>query len=121
MAVKVKTTDPFWWGLFSVGGTLAAFLVPVHVLVTGLGISFGWISPQVIEYQRMVTLLENPLWKIYLFLLISLPLFHWAHRFRYVLMDMGLRSLKTPIAALCYGGACVGTALAALLLLFGLA
>ena len=39
MAVKLKTTDPIWWGLFSAGGTLAAFLLPVHVLVTGLGIS----------------------------------------------------------------------------------
>ena len=66
----------------------------------------------------MITLLENPVLKIYLFFLISLPLFHWAHRFRYVLMDMGLRSLKAPVAVLCYGGAWVGTALAALLLFF---
>ncbi len=118
MAVKLKTTDPIWWGLFSAGGTLAAFLLPVHVLVTGLGISFGWISPEIIEYPRMMTLLENPVLKIYLFFLICLPLFHWAHRFRYVLMDLGLRSLKAPIAVLCYGGAWVGTALAALLLFF---
>jgi fumarate reductase subunit D len=118
MAVKLKTTDPIWWGLFSAGGTLAAFLLPVHVLVTGLGISFGWISPEIIEYPRMIALLEHPLLKIYLFFLISLPLFHWAHRFRFILMDMGLRSLKAPIAVFCYGGAWAGTAVAALLLFF---
>jgi fumarate reductase subunit D len=116
MAVKLKTTDPIWWGLFSAGGTLAAFLLPVHVLVTGLGISFGWISPEIIEYPRMITLLGMPVLKIYLFFLISLPLFHWAHRFRFVLMDLGLRNLKTPVAVLCYGVAMVGTLLAALLL-----
>ena len=89
MVVKLKTTDPIWWGLFSAGGTLAAFLLPVHVLVTGLGISFGWISPEIIEYPRMIALLETPSLKIYLFFLISLPLFHWAHRFRFVVADLG--------------------------------
>ena len=116
MAVRVKTTDPIWWGLFSAGGTLAAFLFPVHVMVTGVGIAFGWVSPQVLSYPRMIALLENPLLQIYVFLLISLPLFHWAHRFRFVLMDLGLRNLKTPVAVLCYGVAMVGTLLAALLL-----
>ncbi len=118
MAVRVKTIDPIWWGLFSAGGTLAAFLLPVHVIVTGVGIAFGWVSPQILSYQRMTALLEHPLLQIYLFVLISLPLFHWAHRFRFVLMDLGLRSLKTPIAILCYGAAMVGTLLAALLLFF---
>jgi len=116
MAVRVKTTDPIWWALFSAGGTLAAFLLPVHVLVTGVGIAFGWVSPQILAYQRIIILLDNPLLRIYLFLLISLPLFHWAHRFRYVLMDLGLRSLKAPVAVLCYGGAVAGTLLAGLLL-----
>ncbi len=118
MAVRVKTIDPIWWGLFSAGGTLAAFLLPVHVIVMGVGIAFGWVSPEILSYQRMTTLLENPLLQVYVFLLISLPCFHWAHRFRFVLMDMGLRSLKTPVAILCYGVAIVGTVMAGLLLFF---
>lgn len=116
MAAKLKTTDPFWWSLFSAGGTLAAFLVPVHVLVTGVGIGFGWIPREVIRYERMLNILTNPLVKLYLFLLISLSLVHWAHRFRYVLMDLGLREFKTPLAPLCYGAAVFGAVVTAVLL-----
>ena len=96
---------------------MAAFLLPVHILV-GAGIALGWISPQLISYQRLVTALTNPLLKLYLLLLLSLPLFHWAHRFRYVLMDTGLRRLKTPIAVLCYGAAGAGSILTGALLVF---
>lgn len=115
--MKLKTTDPFWWALFSLGGTVAAFLVPIHVVITGLGVGFGWISVEIIAYDRMAALLASPLVKIYLFGLISLSLFHWAHRFRYVLMDVGLRSLKAPVAVLCYGGAAAMTVFTAFLLL----
>ncbi len=117
MAIKLKTSDPVWWALFSAGGTVAAFFLPVHILI-GVGIAFGWISPQLISYQRLVTALTNPLFRLYLLLLISLPLFHWAHRFRYVLMDMGLRGFKTPVSILCYGTAGAGSVLTGALLVF---
>ena len=116
MTGKLKTTDPFWWALFSLGGTVAAFLVPIHVLITGLGIGFGWVSAEVVDYERIEGLLTHLLVKLYLFGFISLSLFHWAHRFRYVLMDIGLRSLKAPVALLCYGGAAATTAFTAFLL-----
>ena len=52
--------------------------------------------------------------RLYLFVMISLPLFHWAHRFRYTLYDgLQLYHLTVLIAVLCYGAALVGTAVAA--------
>jgi fumarate reductase subunit D len=55
--------------------------------------------------------------RLYLLVLISLPLFHWAHRFRYTLYDgLQLKHLTTLIAVLCYGAALVGTAMTAYLL-----
>jgi len=57
---------------------------------------------------------KHPLARIYLFVLISLPLFHGAHRFRYTLYDgLKLKHLTTLIAVLCYGGALLGTLFAA--------
>jgi fumarate reductase subunit D len=45
-------------------------------------------------------------------------LFHWAHRFRYTLHDgLQLRKLEAPLAALCYGGAVVGSVAALLIVL----
>jgi fumarate reductase subunit D len=102
-----KTVDPFWWGLFSVGGMVAAFLVPVHLFLHGLAIPLGWIS---LSHARMLGLVGQPLIKVYLFVLIALPLYHWAHRFRFILEDVGLHALRTPIAVVSYGAAVVGTA-----------
>jgi fumarate reductase subunit D len=48
--------------------------------------------------------------------LISLPLFHWAHRFRFTLVDVGLKSIHTLVAVLCYGAAIAGTIAAAVIL-----
>jgi fumarate reductase subunit D len=101
-----KTMEPFWWSLFSVGGVVAAFLVPVHLFLHGLAIPLGWVS---VSHARLLALVGQPLVKIYLFVLIALPLYHWAHRFRFILEDLGLHRFRAPIAVLCYGSAIVGT------------
>jgi len=86
---------PFLWILFSVGGTIAAFLD----------------AP---SYEALRALVQHPVVRLYLFVVISLPLFHWAHRFRYTLYDgLQLYHLTVLIAVLCYGAALVGTAVAA--------
>jgi fumarate reductase subunit D len=102
-----KTSEPFWWGLFAVGGVVAAFLVPIHLFLHGLAVPLGWIS---LSHAEMLALAGQPLIKVYLIVLIALPLYHWAQRFRFILEDVGLHGLRTPIAVLSYGGALVGTA-----------
>ena len=99
-----QTSEPFWWGLFSAGGVVAAFLVPVHIVLTGFAIPLGWLSDSAALYR-------NGWVKIYLFVLIALPLYHWAHRFYFALKDMGLKAIAGPLAMLCYGSAILGTVL----------
>jgi fumarate reductase subunit D len=101
-----KTIEPLWWSLFSAGGVVAAFLVPVHLFLFGLTIPLGWAS---VSHARLLALVGQPLIKVYLFVLIALPLYHWAHRFRFILEDLGLHGLRMPLAVLCYGSAIVGT------------
>ena len=103
-------TEPFWWGMFSVGGVVAALLIPVHVFLIGLAVPLGLIDRSLLEYGRMKSLLANPLVKIYLFVLIVLPLFHAAHRIRFSLHEMGIRKLLLRLDVLCYGGALLCTA-----------
>jgi fumarate reductase subunit D len=103
---------PFLWLAFSAGGTLAAFLLPVHVLLFGLAIPLGWLDAP--SFGSLSGLVAHPLTRVYLFVLVSLPLFHWAHRFRYTLYDgLQLKHLEVLIATLCYGAAVCGTIMAA--------
>jgi fumarate reductase subunit D len=107
----VKSKTPLLWFLFSVGGTVAALFIPVHLFLTGLAFPLGWLKAP--EYDTLLALVRHPLARIYLFVLISFPLFHWAHRFRYTLYDgLKLKHLTELIATICYGSALVGSAVA---------
>ncbi len=64
-------------------------------------------------------LASHPLISAYLFVLTVLPLFHWAHRFRYYLMNFGITGPRRPITIACYGSAVAGALGAALTLLRG--
>ena len=107
-----RPITPFLWLLFSAGGTVAAFLYPAHLLLTGLAFPLGWVEAP--GYGALRALASHPVARLYLFVLVSLPLFHWAHRFRYTLYDgLQLKHLATLIAVLCYGAALAGSLAAA--------
>ena len=106
---------PFLWLLFSAGGTIAALFFPIHLFLTGIAFPLGWVDAP--RYESMHRLFSNPIVRLYLLAFISLPLFHWAHRFRYTLYDaLQLTHLTTLIALVCYGAALLGTIVAAYLL-----
>jgi fumarate reductase subunit D len=110
-----QSNEAFLWMLFSAGGVIAAILIPVHLFLFGLAFPLGWLHAP--TYERMLSLLRMPLVRVYLFVLCSLPLFHWAHRFRYTLYDgLQVKHLNEVIFTVCYGGAVLGTALAGYLL-----
>jgi succinate dehydrogenase subunit D len=110
-----RSNEPFWWSLFAAGGVVAAFLVPVHIMLTGIVAPAGW-GRESFEYHRVLALVSHPLSRLYLFVLISLPLFHWAHRFRFTLIDLGLTGGRGLVAVACYGSAIVGAILTAVVL-----
>jgi len=106
-----RFNEPLLWALFSAGGVVAAFLIPVHLFLFGLAFPLEWLKPT--SYESLLALVRLPLTRLYLFLLCSLSLFHWAHRFRYTLYDgLQIKHLNEVIFFFCYGGAAVGTALA---------
>jgi fumarate reductase subunit D len=111
-----RSNEAFWWFLFGAGGMVAALLVPVHVVLTGIAVPLGWVSAEAFG-ERMQTLVSNPLIKLYLLALLSLPFFHCFHRVRHTLYDTGLREYQTPIAILCYGAATIATVVALVILL----
>lgn len=110
-----RPKEPFFWTLFSAGGVVSALFIPVQLFLFGLAFPLGWIAPP--SYESLAQLAGQPLTRIYLFILCSLPLFHWAHRFRYTLYDgLQIKHLDEVINVLCYGGAILGSGVAAYLL-----
>ena len=110
MNYKEHKSEPFWWGMFSQGGVIAALLIPIHIFLGGIAIHLGLIDADLMSHERLTGLLQNPLVKLYLCVLLIFPLYHAAHRIRYTLAEIGLHSLAKVLPFLCYGGALVGTA-----------
>jgi fumarate reductase subunit D len=105
-----RSNEPFWWSLFAAGGMVAAMLVPAHLLVLGILGPLGVVEP--LSWEEAHRLFSHPLARVYLVVLVALPLFHWAHRFRFTLADLGLRRVGLLLAVLFYGAAIAGTGLA---------
>jgi fumarate reductase subunit D len=105
------------WALFSTGGFVTAILLPIHAAILGVAFAAGWLPDGAMSYDRILHLVRNPLTKLYLLALISLPLYHWAHRFRFAIHHQFGIHLKRLVAIGCYGTALVGTGLAVWVLL----
>ncbi len=106
-----RSNEPLWWAPFFAGAGISALFMPITIVLT-IFAGFGWIDAY--DLRRLMT---NPLVRIYLFLLISLSLFHAVHRFRFILIDFGLKSARQAVALFCYGFAIVGTLLSVVFLL----
>ena len=99
-----KSNEPLFWSLFSGGGMLAALLAPVLILVTGF-----LVPAKGVTFARLHAIFTNPAGRVLLFGLAALIFFHWAHRFRHVLIDVGLRRFSLALAVVCYLTALGGT------------
>ena len=102
----------FWWFMFAQGGVVAATMLPVHILVQGILGPLNVVPVVDRHYDTWINILGNPIVKLYLLVLIAVPFFHFAHRLRYLLVDLGVPAAKkTPAQVIFYGGAVVVTLL----------
>ena len=102
-----RSNEPLFWSLFSAGGMLTALLAPVLILVTGF-----LVAAHDVTFSRLHAIVTNPFGRLVIFVVASLTFFHWAHRFRHVLVDVGLRKYSVPVAVVCYLAAAGGTVVA---------
>jgi fumarate reductase subunit D len=107
--------EPLLWMLFSAGGVMSGMLMPALLFLFGIAFPLGWLPAP--THESMAAVLANPIAALTLFALCALSLFHWAHRFRHTLYDgLQIKHLEEVIATICYGGAIVGSVVAAYLL-----
>ena len=104
--------------MFAQGGVIAAVLVPVHVLVQGILGPLKIVPVADQHYDTWINILGNPIVKLYLLVLIAFPFFHFAHRLRYLLVDLGIPAARgVPAQVIFYGGAVAVTLFTVWLLL----
>jgi len=127
---EVDRVTPMFWGLFSVGGFLVAFLLPVFIVMNSLAYGLHLVPWEKVEYGGAIawirgvpaTGLLGPLgwlggWlpKLFLVVVIGGSLFHGLHRLKYVLYDFGLHKAKKVLDPIVYGIAAAGTVAAVFL------
>ena len=98
------------WGLFAAGGTVAAFLFPALIALFLLVAAER--VPSGLEYSAIHGFASSLFGKAVLFGVISLALWHAAHRLRVVFHDFGVRMDKT-VAKAVYLVATIGTVMTA--------
>lgn len=107
MAIAKKA---FVWGLFAAGGTVSSFVFPALIalfLLVALG-----KTPDGLEYPNIQAFCNHWIGKLALFVVISLSLWHAAHRLRVVFHDFGVRMDKA-VANAVYLVAFIGTVMTA--------
>ncbi|MFZ4481828.1 MAG: fumarate reductase subunit FrdD [Rhodoferax sp.] len=109
-----KSNKPIFWSLFAAGGTLAAFLAPVLVLLFLL-LSINH-APDLLSYARLHAFAAHWFGKLFLMGVITLFLWHAAHRLRVTVYDFGVRN-DSVVAVVVYLVAAAGTVSVALSLL----
>jgi fumarate reductase subunit D len=103
-----RSAEPLLWMTFSAGGVIAALVLPVLLFLFGVAFPLGWVTPPPVT--RLAAVIGHPLTRLALAVVCTVSLFHAAHRFRYTLYDgLQIKHLNEVIAALCYGGAIVGS------------
>ena len=107
------SSEPIFWVLFSAGGVVTAFLLPVLIVMTGFVLPADEVT-----FTPLDDVFGNVLVRLVIFATVSLSFMHWANRFRHTLNDMGMaKSLFPLVSVLSYIAAGAGTVWAAVVVL----
>jgi len=116
VTLKPSNQPPLWLA-FGAGGMLSALIGAVLVFITGIGGPLGMLGPaNPMAYENLAAFARNPLGALFILAVISLFLWHAAHRVYHTLHDFGVHGNVFAWLA-CYGVALAATITAAVALL----
>ena len=101
-----KSNKPIFWGLFAAGGTVTAFVTPALVLITLFAAMR--FNMDMFTYDAIHAFAAWWLGKLIIFGVVTLSLWHAAHRLRITVHDFGIRA-DLVVATILYMIAALGT------------
>lgn len=104
-----RSHEPIFWSLFGAGGVIAALVLPVLVVITGILWPLGLMPGDALGYERMHAFASSVIGPPVLFAVIVFTLWHAAHRIFHSLHDLGVHRGLGLWKLICYGAAFLGT------------
>jgi len=106
-----RSDEPVWWSLFGAGGTWFAMITPVTILVLGILVPLGVISPEAMSYERVADFATSIIGALFVIGTIALPMWHAMHRLHHGMHDLKIHAGVVG-KIFCYGFAAIISALA---------
>ena len=113
---KVARLHAVLWGVFSVGGFVAALLLPVLIYLVGIAYPLG-LWPVTGADPTTLMLDHHHLGTLFLFVTVAGSLYHGIYRFQSTLTEIGLMRTKRALEVVGYLIIIIGILAAAFYLL----